>query len=125
MKLGENWKIVQRFRHRHVYDILENENIDAEEDNANDKVRQDEESLGGVAISIEGRETTPLLRDDVNPSVVKASGVHNLGGNMQMEQEADDFILDDDTEDDEEDITSYCSDNEELEPIDEYSDLEL
>lgn len=119
--LGNNWQIVQKFNHRHVYDVkeFEDELVDiAESQNCTNKVYQEIDSNDiDVITDIVANEIPPLHRDDVDPNIVDGNVVQNM-----MEEHVDAFLANDH---DEEDCTliEYVTDEDDELDIDDDIDI--
>jgi hypothetical protein len=103
-KYGENWRIVQNFDHRHLYNVFE---LDA-------PAYQDEECCEDVRVRKGVSDNIcaqTLTRDDEKDNMIEAAE------SMAREQTTTVF---DDNEDDEVDDTlmAYCSGNEEEQDVD-------
>ncbi|WMV25908.1 hypothetical protein MTR67_019293 [Solanum verrucosum] len=99
-KLGKNWRIVQKFQDRHIYDVLEMQNSKVESDELHiiDEVYQDVSMESNmIDVSIEDMPIQ-LHRDDVD-SITLDSSAYEL--KVQTEHEVgyntEDFDLEDDS----------------------------
>jgi hypothetical protein len=105
-KYGENWRIVQNFDHRHLYNVSE---LDA-------PAYQDEECCEDVHVRKGVSDNIcaqTLTRDDEEDNMIEAAEI----ASMAREQTTTVF---DDSEDDEVDDTlmAYCSGSEEDQDVD-------
>nr|GMC68342.1 AC084762_14 putative transposon protein [Ipomoea batatas] len=75
-KLGLNWRVVQQFQHRHIYDENEVDSIPQDNDDTldNNDVYQDNEmvSSNGIAVEISDGISTSLHRVGVESHIVEA-----------------------------------------------------
>ncbi|XP_039145399.1 uncharacterized protein LOC120282631 [Dioscorea cayenensis subsp. rotundata] len=120
IKLGKNWKVVQKFHHRHLYDIPEIEQIEVSEmfdmDDNIDQENEFEENDRTIHVDDFGRQS--LHRDDVAPDVIDFddASMENFGqqsqrGLIDIDEEElgcndDDDVDDVDNVDDEDDDDS-------------------
>lgn len=95
-----NWKVVQRFQHRGIWDVPEKEDLQANDDeeiNVPDYVFQQDETNEVVPIAIEGSIATPLRRHDIEPEIIQGEVVLQSRGQAQGGGIGDNgFICDDD-----------------------------
>ncbi|WMV20265.1 hypothetical protein MTR67_013650 [Solanum verrucosum] len=101
-KLGKNWRIVQKFQDRHIYDVLEMQNskVESDELHTTDEVYQDvsmESNMIDVSI-----EDMPIQfhRDDVDSITLDSSAYefkvqteHEFGYNTEDSDLEDDSII--------------------------------
>lgn len=112
--LGYGWKVIQKIRHRHVWDIPENEETYATETNYVDETNQEE--VGDLDRTVEDENvdlTRSLRRDDVEPEI------HVLSHKdlAELDSFANDDFIDDDPQEGE-----ILSRDEEDENNNDYSD---
>lgn len=103
-KHGGSWQIVQKICTRNLFDVLE---VDEEDDN-NDEVFQGDEvdvEVDGVPIQVEDREVTTLCREDLVANTVDQSEI--VIGNCLDQQN---LSVTNDEEDDT--MADYCTDND-------------
>lgn len=106
-KLGKNWRVVQKFQHRHIFDVSEvqDESMDFNDTLiTHDQVYQDNE-LSENDSMVEHLDVGTLVRGDVDPDIIEANVVHTIDG---AHEEVDDFGTDDELED--ETLAQYCDD---------------
>ncbi|KAH7674027.1 hypothetical protein IHE45_08G044400 [Dioscorea alata] len=118
IKLGKNWKVVQKFHHRHLYDIPEIEQIEGSEMfDMDDNIDQDNEfEENDQTIHVDDFGGQPLHRDDVAPDVIdfddasmEKFGQQSQRGLTDIDEEElgcndDDVDDDDDDDDDDSDV---------------------
>ncbi|KAG8390566.1 hypothetical protein BUALT_Bualt01G0096800 [Buddleja alternifolia] len=114
VKLGKNWRIVQEFQHRHVFDTLESDVVDIRDDH--EVYQEDEHSGPVIPIQVEVDELTPLDRNDIAPEVVETEAIQDF------ENDFDDMEDNDEEEDDT--LINYCDIVGEHEIIEDDSDLD-
>nr|GMD44164.1 uncharacterized protein LOC109169448 [Ipomoea batatas] len=109
-KLGLNWRVVQQFQHRHIYDENEVGSIPDDKDDTHDNndVYQDNEmvSSNGITIGLSDDISTSLHRVDVESHIVEAIIVPS----ERIEPE-EDFVISDDED---ESPIEYDSNEEEM-----------
>lgn len=100
-KLGKGWKVVQKFEHRHLYDVTEKEG------HTSDAAYQDDVSSSWEHISM---DIDPCLdhlnRVDEDGCRIDAAMVDKIRHNT------DDISQDTDSEDEDETLQQYCSDHD-------------
>ena len=96
-KLGRNWQVVQRFQHRHIYDVPEQEDAMSEndEENVSDMpVYQESEPfrISTLGFVEDNKISVPLSRNDVIPKTINLEALHHRSSNFI--DNIDDFIED-------------------------------
>lgn len=115
LKLGGNWKIVQRFNHRHVFDVPEDEMDEIEEYTTDNVVNLDDDSPD-IDIVVQDRDIGPMNRDDVDPEIINNSVLRqrtqkiNIEHNILLDGDIDDDVDEDDFEEDE--FDEGCSEDD-------------
>ena len=104
-KLGNDWRVVQPFQHRHIYDVDEMQNKDMEDSDLHfieDEVYQDNEvnNYGHVDMS----EIPSLNRNDIDPEDMKLLIIMNIPEYIENEN----IMVDVDESDEEDDIIIDC-----------------
>lgn len=127
LKLGHNWKIVQRFNHRHVFDVPEDETDEEFKVQVENIVHLDDEPFDIHVV--DDHDIGPLSRNDIIPDTIGSDAIANSGisrspdedGMIELDGDTDDDV---DQEEDSEDDTllEYCSDEERDSNNDEDSD---
>nr|GLL37798.1 uncharacterized protein LOC109183385 [Ipomoea trifida] len=109
-KLGLNWRVVQQFQHRHIYDENEVGSIPDDKDDTHDNndVYQDNEmvSSNGITIGLSDDISTSLHRVDVESLIVEAIIVPS-----ERIEAKEDFVISDDED---ESPIEYDSNEEEM-----------
>nr|GMC86844.1 uncharacterized protein LOC109183385 [Ipomoea batatas] len=109
-KLGLNWRVVQQFQHRHIYDENEVGSIldDKGDTHDNNDVYQDNEivSSNGITIGLSDDISTSLHRVDVESHIVEAIIVP-----FERIEAEEDFVISDDED---ESPIEYDSNEEEM-----------
>ncbi|XP_019189011.1 PREDICTED: uncharacterized protein LOC109183385 [Ipomoea nil] len=109
-KFGLNWRVVQQFQHRHIYDENEVDSIPDDKDDTldNNDVYQDNEmvSSNGITVGLSDDISTSLHRVDVESHIVKAIIVPSE--RIEVEE---DFVISDDED---ESPIEYDSNEEEM-----------
>jgi hypothetical protein len=122
IKLGRDWKVVQKFHHRHLYDVPEiqdEENSEIFESDAN--MDQDIEIYGGDRpVQIDNNREGPLNRNDIAAEVIDSEFVER---NKKTNEDSCIEVIDEDT-DREEDIDEDINEEEEFQS-DEDDDSDL
>ncbi|KAM3287709.1 protein like [Capsicum chacoense] len=114
-KLGEDWRIMLKFQARHIYDVLEKENSELENDElpiTNAEVYQDtsleSKSIADYTVSI----LSQLHRDDVESITIDANIIElesQIEYKVDVDYNGEDSYQEDDT------MVEYISDHEENE----------
>ncbi|KAL3358884.1 hypothetical protein AABB24_015793 [Solanum stoloniferum] len=101
-KLGKNWRIVQKFQDKHIYDVLEMQNskVESDELHTTDEVYQDVSMESNmIDVSIEDMPIQ-LHRDDVDSITLDSSAFelkvqteHEVGYNTEDSDLEDDTII--------------------------------
>lgn len=125
LKLGDSWKIVQSFNHRHVFDVPENEMDGTEGSLSKDIVNIDDET-SDINIFVEDHEIGPMHRTDIHPEAISSSALGEKKSKNISEQhtqenldehvddtDEDEFLEEIFLDEDEDDtLAEYCSDEE-------------
>lgn len=96
-----NWKIVQRFQHRGIWDVpeMDLEADDSEETHVLNHAFQQDESNDVVPISVEDPTATPLHRLDLDAEIIPSEVVLQSHGREQVGGSDDEgFICDEEDE---------------------------
>ncbi|XP_060209378.1 uncharacterized protein LOC132636500 [Lycium barbarum] len=112
-KLGENWRIVLKFQDRHLYDVPEKENSETESDEShitNNDVYQDMSLESNSIVNDTVDMLSKLHRDDVEP-ITLYTNVIELEAQTKPEVEVD--YIEEDSDQEDETMVEYISDNEE------------
>ncbi|VVA32237.1 PREDICTED: transposon [Prunus dulcis] len=70
-KLGSGWEVIQKIRHRHVWDVPENEATHEVETIYDERVDQDGEDIVITSRDENDLPSTSLRRDDAEPKIVE------------------------------------------------------
>nr|GMD45703.1 uncharacterized protein LOC109169448 [Ipomoea batatas] len=109
-KLGLNWRVVQQFQHRHIYDENEVGSIPDDKDDTHDNndIYQDNEmvSSNGITIGLSDDISTSLHRVDVESLIMEAIIVPS-----ERIEPKEDFVISDDED---ESPIEYDSNEEEM-----------
>ena len=121
-KLGKGWQVVQKFEHRHIFDVAEQELVNEDEDelyNSRDHVLQDDTSQ---RISVQDEYDCSLVRNDVEPSNVRAE----LIDKVTVNQRHDNDLIQEGPDEEDDTLNNYCTDcsDEENIVLSEDSDLD-
>lgn len=92
-KLGENWRVVERFERRGIWNVPEMDDFEA--NNAPNDEFQQEETTEFVPV-VEDLITTPLLRNDIEPEIILEGSCRKRARAENVE--VDEFICDADDE---------------------------
>lgn len=120
-KLRGDWKVVQEIKPRNLYDVVETEE-DTREEHV-DIAYQQEEQLAVNGITHNQNESVSLLqldRRDVTPLEVNLDVVNNLK-NFHM---GDNFVVDDESDGEDDTLINYYSEHEDTESSDDDTDIE-
>ncbi|OMO51248.1 hypothetical protein CCACVL1_29911 [Corchorus capsularis] len=120
-KLGKDWRVVQKFNHRHVFDVPEVEEMLEESELDNEIYQEIEISETERFVQVEEFEG-PLNRTDIDPNIIDAGTVEK-NKKSEMAKEICSRGEDDDEEEDET-IIEYCSERNCDLDGDEESDLD-
>lgn len=117
-KLGEHWKVVERFQRRGIWNVPELEDVDPDANELpipNDVFQQDE-TTEIVQISIADSISNTLRRTDIAPDIIPSQVVLQSSTSVHVEgPNRDDFICDDndqhsnDPSDDEDEFHSHSN----------------
>lgn len=117
-KLGEHWKVVERFQRRGIWNVPELEDVDPDDNELpipNDVFQQDE-TTEIVQISIADSISNTLRRTDIAPDIIPSQVVLQSSTSVHVEgPNRDDFICDDndqhsnDPSDDEDEFHSHSN----------------
>ncbi|KAK8709657.1 hypothetical protein V6N13_060670 [Hibiscus sabdariffa] len=104
-KLGKDWRVVQKFHHRHLYDVPEMQVVE------NDKVSDVDEEFETYDCNAEMpiSESTSLHRDDIVANTINCEIVGNVDVLIDSDQESGD-----DNEGDEIELDEYDTDIEHI-----------
>ena len=104
-KLGKNWRVVQKFQHRHVFDVPEMKNDSM--DISNDEVYQDElqEQVNVHYVGVQ--EMDLLLRDDMDPEILDNNIIENNIRTEFVNEEEEDILEEHYSEEEEAEFISY------------------
>ncbi|CAL1407368.1 unnamed protein product [Linum trigynum] len=111
-KLGKDWKVVRKCRHRHIFDvpIAPSEVVDSEEVQDNvDIAFQEEVSNVDASLVIEEQHLIGLSRSNLDAEIVDATQVRIVESDHAVE---DDEIFVDDCEEVDDTLEDYLSDVE-------------
>ncbi|KAL3826143.1 hypothetical protein ACJIZ3_022172 [Penstemon smallii] len=120
-KLGKNWRVVQKFQHRHVFSRMEMQNqIDNSNEIAimNDFVYQESEPIVDANTVQDEEQPLLLYRNDVEPIVLDS---HTLQHNTRLD---DKELYEEDECDEDDTIVEYLCEEDLVDLIDEDSDLD-
>lgn len=115
--LGFGWKVIQKIRHRHIWDVPENEESHDAETNYVDGIDQEDEA-SNIIPPIEDDNVelmSSLRRNDVEPELVVLTNKDIEQGTLIGDDFIDDNLLDEELPSGDEDDTQES---------DEYSDLD-
>ena len=126
-RLGKNCQVVQRFQHRHIYDVPEKDDATSENEEENlsgmSMYQESEPFQSSTPSFAEYRELdVPLTRNDVTPETVDLEAVHHRS--TSLTDNIDIFIEDDYYESDEtlaeydDEHETHCNDDFEEESND-------
>ena len=89
-KLGKNWLVVQKFQHRHVFDVpeIQNDSMDI----SNDEVYQDELQEQANVHYVGVQEMDLLLRDDMDPEILDNNIIENNIRTEFVNEEEEDIL---------------------------------
>ncbi|KAL4335213.1 hypothetical protein GQ457_07G009520 [Hibiscus cannabinus] len=122
VKNGDNWKIVQKTNHRHIFNVPEVEGNESDLASNDDPYRQFEPVSNDVhQINIESNES---LNQETEVEEIDSSFLSSKSRSMSNERTIHTDLFDGDDEDDYDDdtILKYLDDNGENEDIDEEKD---
>ena len=89
-KLGKNWRVMQKFQHRHVFDVPEMQNDSM--DISNDEVYQDELQEQANVHYVGVQEMDLLLRDDMDPKILDNNIIENNIRTEFVNEEEEDIL---------------------------------
>ena len=89
-KLGKNWRVVQKFQHRRVFDVPEMQNDSM--DIFNDEVYQDELQEQVNVHYVRVQEMDLLLRDDMDPEILDNNIIENNIRTEFVNEEEEDIL---------------------------------
>ena len=115
IKLGKDWKIVQKFQHHHIFDVqeLEVERLDIDDEDDFNIIYQENEANGiGVDIEDDDEEILISHRNDVDPDMVDGNEISKFFELDNFINNVDELSSDDDFD---ETLHEYISGEEEVE----------
>ena len=103
-KLGKNWRVVQKFQHRHVYDVpeLQNDSMIISNDEGHQYELQEEVNVPCVGV----QEMDLLLRDDIDPEILDYNIIENNRRNEFVNEVEEDVLEDHSSEEEEVEFVS-------------------
>ncbi|KAK8994460.1 hypothetical protein V6N11_045548 [Hibiscus sabdariffa] len=104
-KLGKDWRVVQKFHHRHLYDVPEMQVVENDEVSDVDEEFETYDCNAEMPIS----ESTSLHRDDIVANTINCEIVGNVDVLIDSDQESGD-----DNEGDEIELDEYDTDIEHI-----------
>ena len=103
-KLGKNWRVVQKFQYRHVYDVpeLQNDSMIISNDEGHQYELQEEVNVPCVGV----QEMDLLLRDDIDPEILDYNIIENNRRNEFVNEVEEDVLEDHSSEEEEVEFVS-------------------